>query len=120
MSHEIKKFHIPMIWIGGALNISDSIVSKVCSQIDMTKSIIHQLGITSNDFRFSSDLFSQRQTGFAFYGYNNGFGFITDSTKIIYDNISNKCIYNQGNNIETTIETGKAYLQILSKDFSGK
>jgi phosphoglycerol transferase MdoB-like AlkP superfamily enzyme len=112
-----EKFHIPMIWTGGALNVSDSIISLFASQTDIATTLTAQLNINSNNFKFGKDIFSENAKSFAFYDYNNGFGFITDSTVQIFDNPSKTYIQNTEKSKAKSVEYGKAYEQILMNDF---
>jgi hypothetical protein len=106
-----------MIWTGGALNVSDSIISLFASQTDIATTLTAQLNINSNNFKFGKDIFSENAKSFAFYDYNNGFGFITDSTVQIFDNPSKTYIQNTEKSKAKSVEYGKAYEQILMNDF---
>jgi len=111
------KFHIPMIWIGGAVSKIDTVVTAIAGQTDIALTILHQMGLTGNEYRFSRDIFGASGHPFAFYTFNDGFGVITDGARAAFDNVSRTAIYSAGTQIEETVEAGKAYLQIFSKDF---
>ena len=115
-NHDIDKFQIPMLWLGGVLNDSIKINDIIGSQIDIPATVLSQLDVSYKDYSFSKDLFLTETSEFAFYVFNDGFCYITDSTKLIYDNIGNDVIYNEGE-IEQDLITGKAYLQTLMNDF---
>jgi phosphoglycerol transferase MdoB-like AlkP superfamily enzyme len=115
-NHDIDKFKIPMLWLGGVLNDSIKINDRIGSQIDIPATLLSQLNESSQDFSFSKDMFSDDNAEFAFYAFNDGFCFITDSTKAIYDNIGNNVLYFEGD-YEKDIIKGKAYLQTLMNDF---
>ena len=59
------------------------------------------------------------QNDFAYYGFVDGFGWITKDNITVYDNLAEQIIYNSGNeaNINKSLKTGKAYLQLLHQDF---
>jgi phosphoglycerol transferase MdoB-like AlkP superfamily enzyme len=119
-AYEPEKFHIPMIWTGGALAVADTIISTVAGQTDIAYTILRQLDIHSDAYGFSKDIFGTPVRQFAFYDFNNGFGWVTDSAKTAFDNVSRNIIYQEGTCTEEMIEQGKAYLQVFSKDFKTK
>ncbi len=113
-----EKFKIPMLWLGGAITVSDTVVSSTLSQTDIPLMITNQLGLADSSFQFSKDvLFGGRP--FAYYAYNNGIGFFTDSTGFVWDNSLNGFIGEKPATKETE-EEGKAFFQEVMKDFSSK
>jgi len=118
-NHDIDKFKIPMLWLGGVLNDSIRNTDIIGSQIDIPATLLKQIGESPEDFAFSKDLFSNTYSDFAFYVFNDGFGFITDSSTVIYDNISNDTISTSGNH-NPNLKKGKAYLQYLMNDFKNR
>ena len=79
-----KKFEIPMLWVGGALD-STGLVTRTGSQIDLASTLLSQLNYEPNEFIFSRNLLSNSSNNFAYYAFNDGFGFITDSCHFIWD-----------------------------------
>ncbi len=82
--YESAKFEIPMLWLGGALD-TVGVVSRIGSQIDLARTLLYQLDIDANEFAFSRNLLSNSNKQFAYYAFNDGFGFITDSCQFIWD-----------------------------------
>jgi len=115
---EEKKFRIPMLWLGGALTKNDTVINCYGSQTDIPHTLLNQLGISHPEFKFSRDILGNNADCFAFYCFNNGFGFMTGQQKIVYDNISQKFIIKNGHNPETLLGKGQAYLQIIEKEFN--
>jgi phosphoglycerol transferase MdoB-like AlkP superfamily enzyme len=109
-------FKIPMLWIGGALESKGTIIKKVGGQADIPVTLLNQLGIAGT-FPFSKDLLSERSNSFAFYVYNEGFGFITDTSVYIYDHKLRMHVINEGKEPEHAEKTGKAFLQVLFNDY---
>ncbi len=109
-------FRIPMLWTGGAVNERGVRISKYGSQVDMALTLCNQMGIEC-DYYFAKDMLSDESNSFAFYTFNEGFAFITDTSAIIYDHKLGKPVYSAGSNPELTEKTGKAYLQILFDDY---
>lgn len=109
------KYKIPMIWLGGALAKTNIEVDKIGCQPDMSKMLLNQMGLSTDEFLFGKDLLNEKQKGFAFFDYNNGFGYIDRNGKSVFDLTAKKYIKKEG-----LIEKGenwKAILQTLNKDF---
>jgi phosphoglycerol transferase MdoB-like AlkP superfamily enzyme len=109
-------FKIPMLWLGGALFKKGIVIDKVGSQVDIPITILGQLDL-KGDFPFSKDLLSNESNSFAFYAFNEGFAFITDSSSAIYDCKLKKSIVLEGKNPVFAETNGKAFLQVLFDDY---
>jgi phosphoglycerol transferase MdoB-like AlkP superfamily enzyme len=118
--YEPERLHIPMIWTGGALAVSDTVVTTVVSQTDIACTILGQLGLRNDDYRFGKDILASPVKSFAFYDFNNGFGWVTDSTQLAFDNVSHRLVFCKGNVTENDAENGKAYLQVFADDVKNK
>ena len=111
-----SKFHIPVIFAGGALN-RKGIVTAIGSQTDIIKTVLDQLTINTDNFKWSKDLLDSSAKQFAFYCFNNGFGFVTPQGVVTIDNVSRKIIYKKGNIDSAMINNGKAYMQSSYQNF---
>jgi phosphoglycerol transferase MdoB-like AlkP superfamily enzyme len=109
-------FKIPMLWVGGAVSKKGLRVEKFGSQVDIPTTILDQLGIEGS-FPFGKDLLSDQSKSFAFFTYNEGFGFLTDSSAVSFDLKSNTTVFQEGKNPESAERRGKAYLQVLFDDY---
>jgi phosphoglycerol transferase MdoB-like AlkP superfamily enzyme len=109
-------FRIPMLWVGGALEKKNLTITKVGSQDDIPLTILNQLGI-EGAFPFAKDLLADSSKSFAFYTYNEGFGFITDSSAAGFDLKSRMSVLSEGKNPELAEKNGKAFLQVLFNDY---
>ena len=132
--NSIAKFRIPMLWLGGALIKHDTLIHTYASQTDIAKTILQQIGYSKQEiiYPFSKNIFSQRagivetlhatflHSGFAFFVFNDGFGFVSDRLKLVYDNVSNKYIVKKGTYTDKDLQKGKAYLQVVYDDFVNK
>jgi len=117
-NHDPGKYKIPMLWIGGALAKKGMKIDKIASQTDLPTTLLAQTGQGTDAYKFGKDIFADKSASFAFYVFNNGFGFISDTGKIALDNNSRTCLMGdegseEGNN-------GKAYLQQLFEDYRNK
>ncbi len=109
-------FRIPMLWVGGALTKHGLRISKIGSQVDIPVTLLDQLGL-KGDFPFSKDLLSDKSKSFAFYTYNEGFGFITDSSAVGFDLKSRTSMMSEGKDPISAEKKGKAFLQVLFNDY---
>lgn len=105
-----------MLWMGGALREEGIRIGKLGSETDIPVTLLNQLGIKES-FPFSKDLLSEDSRSFAFYTYNEGFGFITDSSAVIYDQKLGKTVLSEGKEPAVAEKFGKAWLQVLFDDY---
>jgi phosphoglycerol transferase MdoB-like AlkP superfamily enzyme len=114
------KYHIPMIWLGGALNVQDTVIENLASQTDLASTLLSQLDINSDEFKFSNNILNPDRIPYAFFTFNNGFGFLKPGNLMIYDAITNS--YSCGDPGQDSInwKQGKAYLQSIFNDFKSK
>ncbi|GBU08659.1 hypothetical protein AwDysgo_19900 [Bacteroidales bacterium] len=98
-----QRFHIPMIWMGGALNKSQDASQEIWlqeqfgSQNDIAASLLSQMGIDYSHFTFSKDMFNSTSHKFAFFSYNNGFTMADSTGSLTFDNNANKVVEQRGN-----------------------
>ena len=111
-----SKFHIPLIFSGGALTMKGK-VKTIGSQTDIVTTILDQLHLPENNFKWGKDLLDSSAKQFAFYSFNNGFGFVTPNGTETLDNVSKKPIYKDPNFDTSQIKYGKAYMQFSYQDF---
>lgn len=116
MNHEMLRYHIPMVWTGGAI-AGPQIVGTLGQQTDLAATLLGQMDIAHDDFNFSKDLLDWQTPHYAFYSFSDGFGFLTDSCRYIQDNANNGCALSGSDDPNGTAERwGKAYLQRLYDD----
>lgn len=116
---EPQRFHIPMLWLGKAIHTEPAKVDKYGSQFDLATTLLNQLGYEHNEFIFGKDLLSENTPSHSFYVFNNGFGFLTDSAFVAFDNRAKLTVFQEGSdeNVKTNLERGKAMLQMAFEDF---
>lgn len=114
---DAERFHIPMIWIGGAVK-DTTVVSDYGSQNDLAATLLSQLKIKHDNFKFSKDMLNDKVHKFAFYSYVNGFTMTDASGTVTYDNDSRRVINQSGN---TELEKdAKAFFQTMYMDFGSR
>jgi phosphoglycerol transferase MdoB-like AlkP superfamily enzyme len=114
--YDPNKFRIPMLWLGGALD-SIGVVNRMGSQTDLAATLLNQLNIESKSFLFSRNLLSPKSRSFAYYAFNDGFGFIMDSTILIWDHTSQKPIVTSTDSC--SVNNGFGYFSHYHKYFLG-
>jgi len=119
-NENVNRYRIPMLWLGGALKVKDSIITKYCSQMDISKTLLLQLGKDITPFVFSKNIFNKNNKGSALFCYNDGFGLISDSYCQIFDNITMKYVTNKGSLTGNDSLIGKAFWQVVNEDFVKK
>lgn len=109
-NYALSKFKIPMLWLGGALAIDSTEMKMTGSQVDFAATLLSQLDEKTSKFKFSRNLLSDGGNKYAYFAFNDGFGFVTDSTSIIFDHTSRSTISIQGLNAERITEEALSYL----------
>lgn len=117
-NYETRTFHIPMLWLGGAINKKDTIISSLSCQIDIAPTLLEQLNIDHSDYLYGRNILSPTYSPRAFYSYGDGLGLITDSSFQLYNYEHNRSL-TEGPFTEDK-NYGKATFQYLSNDFYDK
>jgi phosphoglycerol transferase MdoB-like AlkP superfamily enzyme len=110
-------YRIPVLWLGGALAVQDTIIQRTVSQLDIAASLARQFRMDTRLFPFSKDLFDPTTKAWSFFTYDDGIGFITDSTRFLYDNSGKRMIAEEGPIDKSHATVAKALLQWVYTDF---
>ena len=119
LSKEYRK--IPLLILGDVIReeFKGTQVSRICSQIDIPSTLLHQLDISSEDFTWSRNLFNPTTREFAFYEATEGIGWISPEGYFVYhrqmDDYFQKNI--PSDKEAQVIKEGKAYLQVLFQEY---
>jgi phosphoglycerol transferase MdoB-like AlkP superfamily enzyme len=116
---KIEHFRIPMLWLGGALNRPNTVYKEIASQLDIASTLCSQT-IGKRSFPFSKDLADSSVKPWAFFTFNNGFGFTVPGGYIIYDNIGKKIIEHDSQKAKELIRCGQALQQFTFQDYVDK
>ena len=114
-----EKFHIPLLWLGGAIK-KDTVVNRYAGHTDIANTILAQLDSPSTDFMFSKDIFGNHTKNFAQYVFIDGFGYLDPDHYIVYDNPGKFYLHEEGVTKEEDTYYGRAYLQKLFLDYNSK
>lgn len=112
-----KKFQIPMLWLGGALNKKEIEINTFTSQVDFSYTLLNLLKGDTKKFVFGKNLFNTSNKQFAYYSFNKGYGVVNKSNVFMYDYVSKKTILNEGSNTYELDSLGKAITQNSYEDF---
>ncbi len=112
-----SKFHIPMLWLGGALVQTNKINENICAQTDFAYSLLTLLDGDNEKFKYGKNIFKKSTNHFAHYIFKNGFGIINNEGFVVYDYIGNKSILQKGNSTQIMKELGLAITQISYQNF---
>ncbi len=117
---EKSKYHIPMIWLGGALNLHDTVISNMASQTDLAATLMSQLQLNSDDFKFSKNILSSNYIPYSFFTFTGGFGFQKPDDLLIYNTVTDAYSKSAQKADSINEKQGKAYLQSIFMDFYNK
>ncbi len=89
--YDPDKFKIPMLWLGGALEKS-GVIETFGSQTDLASTLLFQLGMETDEFIFSRNLLAPLTPQFAYYAFNDGFGFVSPAGEFVWDHVGEQPI----------------------------
>ena len=112
-----KKFKIPMLWLGGALNKTGIKIDNIASQIDLSYTLLDLLKGDKDAFIFSKNIFNNSNKQYAHYIFNNGFGTLSKNGTYIFDYVNKRSILKEGTASQQLDSLGKAITQEAYQDF---
>ncbi len=115
---EKERFKIPMLWLGGVIQKSDTTIRSFGNQTDLANTLLSQLNASTTEFSFSRNILSRNANSFAMYIFNNGYGYVSSTNENIYDFDLQNYLKQEGN--ETELVKGKVYMQKLFDDYNKK
>jgi phosphoglycerol transferase MdoB-like AlkP superfamily enzyme len=111
-------FSIPMLWLGGALAVRDTVITQLGGQTDIPATLLGQLGLDASQYRWSRDLLATGALPWAWFSFKDGFGFINaQGGKVAWDNIGRRVMAQTGTIGAGDIRAGQAVLQRLIDDY---
>ena len=109
-----ERHQIPLLIIGGAVK-TPMIIDAYASQIDIATTLLSQLNLPHEDFRFSKNILNPASPHFGYFTYANGFGLLTPQNQYIFDCESKTTFMNAGHKDENK-KKAEAFLQTLYDD----
>jgi phosphoglycerol transferase MdoB-like AlkP superfamily enzyme len=117
---ELDRFRIPMLLLGGALTTIGRTNDTIVSQLDIAATVAAQAGLDPRAFPFSRNLFAPRPSPWAFFAFNNAFGFVQPGGAFLFDNTGRRVTERLGNPQPSAIACGQALQQWTFQDYLDK
>ncbi|MCK4568686.1 MAG: LTA synthase family protein [Bacteroidales bacterium] len=118
--HSPQYRHIPMLLYGNVIreDYRGTEVGRLSSQTDIPVTLLKQLGLNTKEFSWSRDLFNPYSPEFVFYEATNGVGWMRDSGYFVWNKSYGFLEMElQEQHKDSLIMEGKAYLQVLFREF---
>ncbi|MEJ8802286.1 LTA synthase family protein [Pontibacter sp. H249] len=119
-NHLPSKFRMPFILTGGALKQKGLQIETIGSQTDIATTLLATLNLPHQEFSWGRNLLAPIANPFAFYVFNDGFGYVTPQGILTFDNVSKQVITQDTGVTAEQLEHGKAYMQYSFGDFVKK
>ncbi len=118
--YKADNFRTPMLWLGGALRETGKVITHVGSQIDLATTLSAQFSMGKGQFPFSKNLADTTALHWAAFNYKDGLGFVTDSSRLIFDIVANRIVESLGDVSDKTLLPAKAIFQKMYEDYLNK
>lgn len=121
--YEPQRYHIPLIFYGDVIKeeFRGKDFSQTGSQLDLSATLLAQLKINSKEFKWSKNLLNPYYRHFAYFSWDNGFGFIENGHTVTFDNFGKSILYNSNpedaKKTNEILTLGKSYLQSVYQQF---
>ncbi len=119
-----QRFHIPLLFFGEPIKAEyrGKKINKIGNQTDLAKSLLNQLNLPTDRYRWSRDLFNSSFPEIAFYNSKDAFGVINKDEVISYDRVGNRINFNSNEQYpkgkaDSLLNMAKAYYQEVYEDF---
>ena len=113
-------YHIPMLWLGGALAVRDTVITVVGSQVDVAPTLLAQLGRSHASFKWGKNLLAADVQPFAFFSYLDGFGWVDARGRLVYSYNTHQVMQRTPGADERAVRAGEAYQRLTYQDFLGR
>jgi phosphoglycerol transferase MdoB-like AlkP superfamily enzyme len=111
-------YHIPMLWTGGALTVQGENVDRLGGQADLAPTLLAALGLPGGDrYRFGRDLFAPTAGRWTYYGFDDGFGLVTEDGSLVWEHIPDRITSRTGQEGDAELRLGRAMLQLTYQDY---
>ena len=124
MAYSPAKYHIPLLFFGDVIKpeYRGKQISKLGNQTDIASTLLAQLNLPHRQFIWSKDLLNPYSKEFAFFDWDNGFGYLTPQQSVSYDNSGQRMIYVRNKQADKSITDktllhGKAFMQQIFTEY---
>ncbi|HEX6535281.1 MAG TPA: LTA synthase family protein [Gemmatimonadaceae bacterium] len=112
-----SRYHIPMLWLGGALAVHDTVIHRIGSQTDLAPTLLAQLHLPHARYRWGRDLLATDAASFAYFSYLDGFGFVDPRGRLVYDALGGRITQRTGGAGAAEVRAGLALLRLSFQDY---
>lgn len=119
-----QRFHIPLLFLGDVIKeeYRGKKFNQIGNQTDLAKTLLNQLNLPSDQYKWSRDLFNSTMPQVAFYNSKDAFGIISPEEVISYDRVGNRINFNSNEQYpqvkaDSLLNMAKAYYQEVYEDF---
>jgi phosphoglycerol transferase MdoB-like AlkP superfamily enzyme len=123
-AYDPAKYHIPLLFYGDVIKpeYRGKQINKLGNQTDIAATLLAQLDLPHQQFEWSKNLLNPYVNDFAFFDWDNGFGYMLPQQAVSYDNSGERMIYVRNKNTDksTTDKTllyGKAFMQQIFTEY---
>jgi phosphoglycerol transferase MdoB-like AlkP superfamily enzyme len=113
----LERHHIPMLWLGGALRVRDTVVHRIGASVDLAPTLLAQLGVSPRGFRWGQNLLAGDAGGFAHFEHHDGFAFIDRAGWMVYDERARRVLEQSAGAGAHHQRVGTALLQASFADY---
>lgn len=116
------RYHIPMLWLGGALAVRDTVIHTIGSQTDLAPTLLAELHLPHHSYRWGRDLLTgdSDALSFAYFSYHDGFGFIDPRGRLVYDALGRRVTQRSGEAGTVEVRAGLAWLRLSYQAYLDK
>jgi phosphoglycerol transferase MdoB-like AlkP superfamily enzyme len=90
------------------------------TQTDVASTLLAQLGLSTKNYTWGHNLLQSTSSSFAFYCFNSGFGMVSPSGTVTYDNVARQQMWRDEAVPKQQLTQGQAYEQASYADFMRK
>ena len=118
-SFDLERHRIACLLLGGAIkpDLRGTTNATYASHVDLAATVLGQLGISHDRFVWSKDIFDPDTRKFAFYTFDDGFGYASADQSLIFDAVTKRPILWRDSTAVAAVDSlalrnGKALLQV--------
>ncbi len=120
--HTFEYHKIPLLITGGALkdSLRGKHYIKITSNVNITATLLRQLHLPSEKFKWSMDMFNPYTPRVAYFELNRGYGWKRPDGEIVQDIINNYFFVKKCKNKQACPKLekeGRSYIQVLFEEF---
>jgi phosphoglycerol transferase MdoB-like AlkP superfamily enzyme len=118
-----QRYRIPLLMFGDVIKpeYRGLKLKKIGGQTDIATTLLTQIGLKTDKFSWGKDLFNASTKDFAFFNWDQGFGFVTPEQTITYDAVGNNILSREKKESckvdAQVLNSGKAFMQRVYQEY---